>query len=113
MLMVVEVTSDDQDTERRDRQEKPRADAATRIPVYLLIDRDSCEITVHSDPNDARYQHVLTVPFYSKAPLPSPVDLELDTSPLAEAAAGAGGELLAKLDIDARMTPGRHVRDVL
>ncbi|MFJ9365657.1 Uma2 family endonuclease [Nocardia sp. NPDC101769] len=82
VLMVVEVTSDDQDTERRDRQEKPRAYAATGIPVYLLIDRDSCEVTVHSAPNDARYRHILTVPFGATVPLPTPVGIELDTTPL-------------------------------
>lgn len=82
VLMVVEVTSDDQDTERRDRQEKPRAYAATGIPVYLLIDRASCEVTVHSVPNNARYQHILTVPFGATVPLPAPVGIDLDTTPL-------------------------------
>lgn len=82
VLMVVEVTSDDQDTERRDRQEKPGAYAATGIPIYLLIDRDSCEVTVHSDPNEARYRRVLTVPFGAAISLPTPVGIELDTTPL-------------------------------
>ncbi len=82
VLMVVEVTSDDQDTVRRDRQEKPRAYADTGIPVYLLIDRDSCEITVHSEPRGGRYERMLTVPFGATVKIPAPVDVELDTEPL-------------------------------
>ncbi|MRH91845.1 Uma2 family endonuclease [Nocardia sp. SYP-A9097] len=82
VLLVVEITSDDQDTERRDRVEKPRAYADTGIPVYLLIDRDTCEITVHSEPNQARYDRILTVPFGSVVQLPEPVDVTLDTGAL-------------------------------
>ncbi|SER50058.1 Putative restriction endonuclease [Streptomyces qinglanensis] len=40
VLMTVEVTSYDSDTDRRDRQEKPAAYAAAGIPVCLLVDRD-------------------------------------------------------------------------
>jgi Uma2 family endonuclease len=47
-LMAVEVTSYDPDTDRRDRVEKPAACAEAGIPVYLLIDRDTCETVVHS-----------------------------------------------------------------
>lgn len=82
VLLAVEVTSDDQDTERRDRKEKPRAYADTGIPIYLLIDRDSYEVTVHSEPKDGRYERVLTVPFGVRIHLPDPVDVELDTEPL-------------------------------
>ncbi len=82
VLLVVEVTSNDQDTERRDRQEKPRAYAATGIPIYLLIDRDSCEVTVHSSPQSGRYEQILRVPFGATVKLPEPVNLELDTDPL-------------------------------
>ncbi|MFI1912362.1 Uma2 family endonuclease [Nocardia sp. NPDC020380] len=82
VLLAVEVTSDDQDTERRDRQEKPRAYADTGIPVYLLIDRETCEVTVYSDPRDARYHRILTVPFGAVVELPEPVNVTLDTEPL-------------------------------
>ncbi|MEV6768917.1 Uma2 family endonuclease [Nocardia sp. NPDC051030] len=82
VLMVVEVTSNDQDTERRDRREKPRAYADTGIPVYLLIDRGSCEIKVYSEPNDGRYERILTVPFGGVVHLPEPVDIDMDTEPL-------------------------------
>ncbi|WP_280236369.1 Uma2 family endonuclease [Nocardia cyriacigeorgica] len=82
VLMAVEVTSHDQDTDRRDRDEKPRAYAESSIPVYLLIDRQSCELTVHSEPIDGRYERRLTVPFGSSVRIPSPVDVTLDTEPL-------------------------------
>ncbi|WFB08925.1 Uma2 family endonuclease [Streptomyces sp. LX-29] len=40
VLMVVEVTSHDSDTDRRDRREKRDAYAGAEIPVYLLVDRE-------------------------------------------------------------------------
>ncbi|MEU9701886.1 Uma2 family endonuclease [Streptomyces sp. NPDC047981] len=83
VLMVVEVTSYDADTDRRDRVEKPRAYAETGIPVYLLIDRAQGEVRVHSQPGDAgRYDVVITVTFGKTVTLPDPVGLELDTEPL-------------------------------
>lgn len=65
VLMVVEVTSYDQDTDRRDRVEKPLAYADTGIPVYLLIDRSSCETVVHSEPEGGKYRTVRSHPFGS------------------------------------------------
>ncbi|GAA2433446.1 Uma2 family endonuclease [Streptomyces pulveraceus] len=82
VLMVVEVTSYDEDTDRRDRVEKPRAYAETGIPVYLLIDRDTCEVRVHSQPDGVRYEQVVTVPYGKTVELPDPVGIELDTEPL-------------------------------
>ncbi|MEU0688431.1 Uma2 family endonuclease [Streptomyces uncialis] len=82
VLMVVEVTSGDSDTTNRDRVEKPRAYAETGIPVYLLIDRETCEVKVHSLPDGVRYESVLTVPFGKTVPLPDPVGFDLDTEPL-------------------------------
>ncbi|MFF3730060.1 Uma2 family endonuclease [Streptomyces sp. NPDC002476] len=82
VLMVVEVTSYDEDTDRRDRVEKPRAYAETGIPVYLLIDRDTCEVKVHSEPDGVRYERVVTVPYGKTVELPDPVGIELDTEPL-------------------------------
>lgn len=84
VLMVVEVTSDDQDTERRDREEKPLAYAASGIPLYLLIDRQYGELTVYSEPTPARYEKKLTVPFGATVELPDPVQVELDSAPLAD-----------------------------
>ncbi|MFD7453967.1 Uma2 family endonuclease [Kitasatospora sp. NPDC059827] len=82
VLMVVEVTSYDSDTERRDRVEKPRAYAETGIPVYLLIDRDSAEVIVHSQPDGGRYETVQTLSFGKTVRLPDPVGIVLDTEPL-------------------------------
>ncbi|WP_323446312.1 Uma2 family endonuclease [Streptomyces yaizuensis] len=94
VLMVLEITSyetgtdtgtgtgTDTDTDRRDRVEKPRAYAETDIPVHLLIDRDSREVTVHSSPDGVRYRSVLTVPFGKEVTLPDPVGITLDTEPL-------------------------------
>ncbi|MEU2793253.1 Uma2 family endonuclease [Streptomyces sp. NPDC007100] len=82
VLMAVEVTSRDHDTNRRDRVEKPKAYAETGIPVYLLIDRDTCEVKVHSQPDGGRYEMLLTVPFGKTVTLPDPVGIDLDTEPL-------------------------------
>ncbi|MGW1105133.1 Uma2 family endonuclease [Streptomyces sp. NPDC002540] len=82
VLMVVEVTSYDEDTDRRDRVDKPRAYAETGIPVHLLIDRDTCEVKVHSQPDGVRYEQVVTVPYGKSVELPGPVGIELDTEPL-------------------------------
>lgn len=75
------MTSCDEDTDRRDRHEKPSAYAAVGIPVYLLIDRDSCTVVVHSNPDEeaARYRDVHTSRFGETVELPQPVGMELDT----------------------------------
>ncbi|MGW2396455.1 Uma2 family endonuclease [Kitasatospora sp. NPDC001664] len=82
VLMTVEVTSYDSDTDQRDRVEKPRAYAETGIPVYLLIDRDACQVTVHSRPDGSRYTQLSVVPFGTEVELPAPVGIVLDTEPL-------------------------------
>ncbi|MGW9210206.1 Uma2 family endonuclease [Embleya sp. NPDC055664] len=82
VLMVVEVTSFDGDTDKRDREEKPRAYAETGIPLYLLIDRDRCETIVHSEPEDGRYTAVIARSFGKRVHLPAPVDITLDTDRL-------------------------------
>lgn len=84
VLMTVEVTSYDKDTNRRDRQEKPVGYAAAGIPVYLLIDRDSCTVVVHSDPDldSGRYLDVHSVGFGAQVKLPDPVGITLDTEEL-------------------------------
>ncbi|MER8182979.1 Uma2 family endonuclease [Kitasatospora sp. NPDC094015] len=80
-LMVVEVTSYDTDTDRRDRDEKPRAYAETGIPVYLLVDRDSCEVLVFSEPEDGTYVSLVRRPFGRTVVLPAPVGISLETEP--------------------------------
>ncbi|MFJ2649814.1 Uma2 family endonuclease [Streptomyces sp. NPDC087420] len=84
VLMAVEVTSYDSDTDERDRVQKPRAYAQTGIPVYLLIDRDSCVVTVYSEPDGARYENTHTVPFGKDVRLPDPVGITLETEQLKE-----------------------------
>ncbi|MDN3262212.1 Uma2 family endonuclease [Streptomyces sp. CSDS2] len=81
VLMVVEVTSYDSDTDRRDRHEKPTAYGQAGIPLYLLIDRDSCTLTVHSGPDRqiGGYRDVHTAKFGEKVVLPDPMGIELDT----------------------------------
>lgn len=63
VLMVVEVTSYDHDTDKRDRVEKPVAYAEAGIPLYLLIDRSTCEAVIHSEPEDGKYRAVCSHPF--------------------------------------------------
>lgn len=82
VLMVVEVTSYDSDTDARDRKEKPRAYAQTGIPVYLLIDRDNGLVVVHSEPDGQRYETVRTVPYGRDVELPDPVGFSFSTEPL-------------------------------
>ncbi len=64
-----------------DRQEKPAAYAAAGIPVHLLIDRDVCELVVHTnpDPNTGRYRDRHTAPFGEQVTLPDPVGITLET----------------------------------
>uniref|UniRef100_A0AAU2A4T6 Uma2 family endonuclease n=1 Tax=Streptomyces sp. NBC_00093 TaxID=2975649 RepID=A0AAU2A4T6_9ACTN len=80
-LMVVEVTSYDSDTDRRDRHEKPAAYGQSGIPLYLLIDRDSCTVTVHSSPDRqvGGYRDIRTAKFGENVALPDPIGIELDT----------------------------------
>ncbi|MGY1499086.1 Uma2 family endonuclease [Streptomyces sp. QTS52] len=80
-LMVVEVTSYDSDTDRRDRHEKPAAYGQSGIPLYLLIDRDSCTLAVHSSPDRkvGGYRDIRTAKFGEKVLLPDPIGIELDT----------------------------------
>ncbi|MFF0535359.1 Uma2 family endonuclease [Streptomyces coelicoflavus] len=80
-LMVVEVTSYDSDTDRRDRHEKPAVYGQAGIPLYLLIDRDICTITVHSGPDRqvGGYRDARVTKFGETLVLPDPVGIELDT----------------------------------
>jgi Uma2 family endonuclease len=84
VLMVVEVTSHDHDTNCRDREDEPRAFAEAAIPVYLLVDRDRHETVVHCDPEDGKYSTIVSRPFGKPLRLPEPVDAVLDTDYLLE-----------------------------
>lgn len=84
VLMAVEVTSWDRDTDQRDRVEKPRAYAESGIPVYLLVDRDRRQVTVFSEPAGGVYREGHIVAFGKSVRLPEPVGIELDTQRLLE-----------------------------
>jgi hypothetical protein len=84
VLMVVEITSHDRDTDQRDRIDKPIGYAAIDIPVYLLIDRDRQTVVVHSEPKDGRYQRAPSYPWGDPVELPAPVGFTLDTEELKE-----------------------------
>jgi Uma2 family endonuclease len=83
-LMVVEVTSYDPDTDRRDRHEKPAAYGQAGTPLYLLIDRDSRTLTVHAHPDRqvGGYRDLRVAKFGETVTLPDPVGIELDTEVL-------------------------------
>lgn len=82
VLMTVEVTSHDHDTDRRDRNERPHGYAAANIPVYLLIDRESDTLVVHSEPDKGRYRQQHSYDYGDAVPLPGPVEITLDTEEL-------------------------------
>ncbi|MFD4696669.1 Uma2 family endonuclease [Streptomyces niveus] len=82
VLMAVEVTSRDGDTEKRDRIEKRDGYAAAGIPVYLLIDRDVSSLTVHAEPEKGEYRSVTIRPFGAVVELPDPVGITLETEKL-------------------------------
>lgn len=82
VLMAVEVTSRDADTEQRDRVEKRDGYAAAGIPVYLLVDRDVSSLTVHAEPEKGEYRSVTIRPFGAVVELPDPVGITLETEKL-------------------------------
>ncbi|MEU0846289.1 Uma2 family endonuclease [Streptomyces sp. NPDC005962] len=81
VLMALEVTSHDGDTDRRDRIEKPAAYAAVGIPAYFLVDRDACAVIVHTNPHreSGCYLDIHRAPFGEQVALPEPVNITLDT----------------------------------
>ncbi|PHQ50760.1 hypothetical protein BLA24_18460 [Streptomyces cinnamoneus] len=82
VLMLVEVTSRDADTNQRDRVDKRDGYAAAGIPVYLLVDRDHHTVTVHWQPEAGEYRCLLTHPFGKPVDLPEPVGFTLETAEL-------------------------------
>ncbi|MGP4046430.1 Uma2 family endonuclease [Streptomyces sp. 2A115] len=82
VLMVVEVTSHDRDTDRRDRIDKVRGHAEAGIPIYLLIDRDNDTVVVHNDLKNGTYQQSPSYPYGAVVELPAPVNITLDTEKL-------------------------------
>ncbi|MFJ1970968.1 Uma2 family endonuclease [Streptomyces sp. NPDC087903] len=77
VAMVLEVTST---KPRADREAKRRSYARDGIPLYLLVDRETSQITLFSDPEEADYRQHATLPFGKALPLPEPFAFDLDTS---------------------------------
>jgi hypothetical protein len=63
ILMALEITSRDRDTNQRDRIDKPIGYAEADIPVYLLVDLDNCTVVVYSEPKEGRYQQSPSYPW--------------------------------------------------
>ncbi|MCJ1678367.1 Uma2 family endonuclease [Streptomyces sp. APSN-46.1] len=84
VLMAVEVTSHDRDTDARDRLEKPEGYAQAGIPVYLLIDRENLSVVVHAEPEGGKYRAITARPFGAVIDLPEPVKVTLETERLKE-----------------------------
>ncbi|MEU1310034.1 Uma2 family endonuclease [Streptomyces cinnamoneus] len=84
VLMVVELTTRDVDTNRRARVEKRDGYAAVGIPVYLLIDREHGTVTAHAEPKGGSYRHLTTRPYGTPVELPAPVGFTLETEDLKE-----------------------------
>ncbi len=84
VLMTVEVTSYDPDTDNRDRHEKRIAYAEAGIPVYLLIDREACTLTVYSEPENGTYRKHPSYDYGTPVELPAPVGITLNTEELKE-----------------------------
>ena len=82
VVMAVEVTSHDPDTDRRDRRENRDGYAESDIPVFLLIDRETCTVIVYSDPDGSSYRNRTSYPFGSVVELPDPVGITLETEKL-------------------------------
>jgi Uma2 family endonuclease len=82
ILMALEITSRDRDTNKRDRVEKPVGYAEAGIPVYLLIDRDDNTLKVFSEPENGRYQRTDSYPWGATVELPAPVSVTLKTEKL-------------------------------
>ncbi|MFB8771172.1 Uma2 family endonuclease [Streptomyces broussonetiae] len=77
VAMVVEVTST---RPQADREAKRRCYARGRIPLYLLVDRESAQITLFSDPENGDYREHCARPFGKPLTLPAPFGFDLDTS---------------------------------
>ncbi|MEU6553013.1 Uma2 family endonuclease [Streptomyces sp. NPDC046915] len=82
ILMALEITSRDHDTNQRARIDKPVGYAGTDIPVYLLVDRGNSTVTVYSEPKNGRYRQSSSYPWGATVEIPPPVSIVLDTEQL-------------------------------
>ncbi|MFF8675783.1 Uma2 family endonuclease [Streptomyces sp. NPDC015242] len=79
VAMVVEVTST---KPQADREAKRRCYARAGIPLYLLVDRETAQVTVFSEPKDHDYREHCARPFGKPVTLPEPFAFDLDTADL-------------------------------
>ena len=79
VAMVMEVTST---KPQADREAKRRCYARAGIPLYLLVDRDTAQVTVFSEPKDDDYREHCARPFCKPIALPEPFAFDLDTADL-------------------------------
>ncbi|MCX5523698.1 Uma2 family endonuclease [Streptomyces bobili] len=77
VVMVLEVTST---KPKADREVKRRCYARAGIPHYLLVDRETSEVTLLSNPGQDDYRKRFTVPFGKHLTLPEPFAFDLDTA---------------------------------
>ncbi|WP_405912659.1 Uma2 family endonuclease [Streptomyces sp. NBC_00963] len=82
ILMAVEVTSHDSDSDLRDRVEKRDGYAASGIPVYLLVDRDTEKLVVYSEPERGEYLTRASHAYGATVTLPTPVSITLESGKL-------------------------------
>ncbi len=79
VAMVMEVTSS---KPQADREVKRRCYARAGIPLHLLVDRDTAQVTVFSEPKDDDYREHCARPFGKPIALPEPFAFDLDTADL-------------------------------
>jgi Uma2 family endonuclease len=79
VAMVMEVTSA---KPQADREAKRRCCVRAGIPLYLLVDRETAQVTVFSEPKDDDYREHCARPFGKPIALPEPFAFDLDTADL-------------------------------
>lgn len=79
VAMVMDVTST---KPQADREAKRRCYARAGIPLHLLVDRDTAQVTVFSEPKDDDYREHCARPFGKPIALPEPFAFDLDTADL-------------------------------
>ncbi|MFC9290927.1 Uma2 family endonuclease [Streptomyces sp. NPDC057052] len=77
IAMMLEVTST---KPTADREAKRRCYARAGIPHYLLVDRDTSQVTIFGDPRRDDYREHTTLPFGKSLTLPEPFGFDLETA---------------------------------
>ncbi|MEU8969554.1 Uma2 family endonuclease [Streptomyces monashensis] len=77
VAMVLEVTSS---KPKIDREAKRHCYARGGIPLYLLVDRGTSEVTLFSDLENGDYRQHCVLAFGKPVPLPEPFGFDLETT---------------------------------